>query len=132
VRCSLLTTIVLGSLNLQGLAALRSRGNILEELTNPLREILGRSTLSNESDVRLGVNDVGVASNVLLVQVLLVGSRGSRIDGGTQTDMEGDGVSVVEGESVDIGIEGSLLEMENSLNILVELVGYGIISDCNW
>lgn len=111
---------------------MRSRGNILEELTNPLREILGRSTLSNESDVRLGVNDVGVASNVLLVQVLLVGSRGSRIDGGTQTDMEGDGVSVVEGESVDIGIEGSLLEMENSLNILVELVGYGIISDCNW
>lgn len=117
----LLAAVVLGRLNLEGLAALRAGRDVLEELANPLGQGVGRRTVGDDSNVGLGVDDVGVASNVLLVQVLL-GSRQRRVYGGAEAGVEGDGVGVVEGQSGHIGVESSLLEVQDTLNILVELV----------
>lgn len=124
VARSLLTTEVLAGIGLQGLAASRGSGHVLEELADPLGEGIGSGAIGDDSDVGPGVDNVGEAGNVILVQVLLEGSRGSRVQGGTQTRVEGDGVGVVEGDSGDIGIESDLLEAENALNLLVEFVGW--------
>ncbi|KAI6761565.1 hypothetical protein HG531_002118 [Fusarium graminearum] len=72
--CSLLTTKVLGGLGLEGLAVSGGGGHIVEELANPLGEAIGRGTVGDEGDIGLGISDIGVAGNVLLVHVLLVGS----------------------------------------------------------
>lgn len=121
---SLLTTKVLAGLGLEGLAASGGRGDVLEELANPLGEGVGSGTVGDDGDVGLGVDNVGEAGNVLLVQVLLVGSRRTGVEGGTETSVEGDGVGVIEGNGGGIGIEGGLLGVEDTLDILVELVGW--------
>lgn len=120
---SLLTAVVLGSLSLKGLAALGGSRNILEELANPVGQGISGGTIGNNSDVGLGVDNVGVAGNVLFVQVLLDGRRGRGVDGSTEAVVEGNGMGVVEGESSNVGIEGGLLEVENSFDVFVELVG---------
>jgi hypothetical protein len=118
----LLTTKVLGGVRLESLATSRGRRHVLEELANPLGERIGRGTVGNKSNVGLSVSNVGVASNVLLVQVLLVRSGGAGEEGGAETSVEGDSVGVVESSGGDVGVEDSLLGVENTLNILVELV----------
>lgn len=120
--CPLLTTIVLGRLNLEGLAALGGSRDVLEELANPLRQGIGRGAISDNGDIGLRVGDVGVAGNVLLVQVLLVGRRQRRVYGGAETSVEGNRVGVVEGESGNVGIDSRLLEVKDPLDVLVELV----------
>lgn len=120
---SLLTTKVLAGLGLEGLAASGGRGDVLEELANPLGEGVGSGTVGDDGDVGLGVDNVGEAGNVLLVQVLLVGSRRAGVEGGTEASVEGDGMGVIEGNGGGIGVEGGLLGVEDTLDILVELVG---------
>lgn len=92
-------------------------------MADPLGESLGGSAIGDNGDVGLGVDNVGEAGDVLLVQVLLEGGRGGRVQRRAETRVEGDGVGVVEGESGDVGVESSLLETENTLDFLVELVG---------
>ena len=126
--CPLLTAVVLGSLHLKGLAALRGSRDVLEELADPLRQGVGGGAVSDNGDIRLRVDDVGVASNVLLVQVLLVGRRQRRVYGGAQTSVEGNSVGIVEGQSGNIGVDSDLLEVKNALNVFVELVSCGRVS----
>lgn len=121
---ALLTTEVLGGLGLERLAALGRGGQLTEELTGPARQGLGRSAVSDEGNVGLGVDNVREAGNVLLVHVLLVGGRGRRVEGGTETRVESDRVGVVQSDGGSIGGESGLLEAENALNFLVELVGW--------
>ncbi|KAI6769718.1 hypothetical protein HG530_004347 [Fusarium avenaceum] len=113
----------LDSKETRSLAASGGGGHVLEELANPLGERIGRGTVGNESDVGLGVSDVGVAGDVLLVQVLLVGSRGAGEEGGTKTSVESDGVCVIKSNCGGIGVKSGLLVVKNTLDILVELVG---------
>lgn len=120
---SLLTTEVLGGLVLQSLAALGSRGDVLEELADPLRQVVGGSAIGDHSNVGLGVGDIGIAGNVLLVEVSLVGGRGGQVQGSTKTVVEGDGVGTVEGQSTGIRVGHGGVDVKNPVDVLVELVG---------
>ena len=124
VACPLLTAVVLGRLRVELLAGLRLGLDILEELANPLGEVLGGSTIRDQGQVRLRVDSVGEAGNVLLVQILLGGGGGRRVDGSTKAGVERNGVGVVESDGRDIGVESGLLESEHALNLLVKLVRY--------
>lgn len=124
VASSLLTTKVLGGLSLEGLSAAGGSRNALEELVNPLGQGLRASTVGDNGNVGLGVDDIGEAGNVLLVDVLLEGSSGGGVQGGTETRVEGHGVSVVQSEAGNVGVDGGLLVGQDSFNLLVELVGY--------
>ena len=123
VACPLLTAVVLGSLRTELLAGLGRGRYILEELANPLGQVLGSSAISHESQVGLHVDSVREAGNVLLVHVLAI-RRGRRgVDRGAEAIVEGDGVGVVESDSRDIVVEAVLLESQNALNVLMEFVG---------
>jgi hypothetical protein len=73
-------------------------------------------------DVGLGVGSVGVAGNVLLVQVLLVGGGGGEVERSTEAVVEGNSVGTIEGESTGIGVGSGIVEVEDSVDFLVELV----------
>lgn len=125
---ALLTTVVLGGLCLERLTALGRGGHVLKELADPVGQGISGGTVSDNSNVGLGVDDVSVARDVLLVQVLVDRRSRGRIHRSTETTVEGNGVSVVEGEGRDVSVEGGLLQVQNSLDILMELVGYTSIS----
>ncbi len=120
---SLLATVVLGSLRLQGLAALGAGGDILEELADPAGQCLRGSTIGYEGNVGLSVNNVRIAGNVLLVEILLVRGRGVGGERRSKTGVEGNSVGIVEGNGGDVGVVGSLLKVQDTLDLLVELVG---------
>lgn len=121
---SLLTTKVLGGLSLESLSAASGSRNALEELVDPLGQGLRASAIGDNGNVGLGVDDVGEAGNVLLVDVLVEGSGRGGIQGGTEARVEGHGVSVVQSKAGNIGVDGSLLVGQDSFNLLVELVGW--------
>ena len=122
VGCALLTTVVLGRSSVKLLARLGRGLHVIEELADPLGDILRAGAVGDEGKRRLGVDSIGEASNVLLVQVLLGRRRRGGVDGGTQTSVEGNRVGVVEGEGSNVVVEVVLLDAQNRLNLLVELV----------
>lgn len=121
---SLLTTKVLGGLSLEGLSAASGSRNALEELVDPLGQGLRTGAIGDNSNVRLRVDDVGKASNVLLVDVLVEGGGRRGIQGGTETRVEGHGVSAVQSKAGNIGVNSSLLVGQDSFNLLVEFVSW--------
>lgn len=124
---SLLATIVLGSLSLERLAALGAGGDVLEELSDPAGESLGGGAVGDEGNVGLGVDNIRVAGNVLLVEVLLVGGRSVGGQGRSKAGVEGNGVGVVEGNGGDVVVVDGLLQVQNTLNLLVEFMGCIIV-----
>lgn len=64
----------------------------------------------------------------MLVEVGSERSRAGRVDRGTETLVEGDGVGVIESLSEGVVGEFALFQLQNSCNLLVKLVRYGDVS----
>lgn len=119
----LLTTVVLGCLGVQLETAGRRGRDVPEEGLDPLGQAGLSGSVGNDGDVLLGVDGLGKGSDGVLGQVGAKRRRAGRVDGGTETLVEGNGVRGVEGLGQSVVFLLGLLQVQDPLDLLVELVG---------
>lgn len=123
-RRALLAAVVLGGLGEELERACRRGGDVLEERLDPLRQVCLGGAIGNDSDIGLGVNSRGKVGNRVLAEVGAERGRARRVNRGTETLVEGDGVGVIESLRQGVVGEFALLQLQNVCNLLVELVRY--------
>lgn len=64
----------------------------------------------------------------------MAGKGGVGSEGSSETSVEGNGMGVVEGNGGDVGAVGGLAELQDTLDLLVELVGWrtGLVLRRQW
>lgn len=123
-RSSLLTTIVLRWLGEERQRAVGGRSlDIPEERLDPLAQAGLAGAVGDNRDVRLGIDTLSERGDRVLVQVWSQRCRVGWVNGGTETFVEGDCVSVI--QSLGQGTLGGLLllQLQDMLDLLVEFVG---------
>lgn len=119
VSNAFLTTVVLGLLR-ASIRLIRSRGgDIIEELVHPLGELAVVCTVGNNSEVGLGIGDLGEVLDALSIQVLCVRSLRCGGGGHTEATVESQAVGRVGGHVGDAGEEALVGQMDQRQNLLV-------------